>query len=182
MYNFSVFEEKNNMITKWLSDEYMKIRTSKANPGLLDSIKVSVYGNNTSLRQVASISVEDPKTLLVTPYDPGVIQDIEKALNTSEIGFSVSVSGSSVRISFPPLTGERREMLIKSTKMKLEEAKVSLRGLRDEISKDIEKRVKGKEISEDEKFKIKETLQTKVDTQSLELEKIMKNKEKELLE
>ena len=134
-HNFSTLDNRIEAINKWLISEFSSIRTGKASPAILDIIKIDSYGSKVPLNQIASVSIEDAKTLLVTPWDKNLAKPIESAILTSDLGLSVLGGDTSIRVGFPELTSERRTQLIKITKSKLEEAKISIRKERErEIS------------------------------------------------
>jgi ribosome recycling factor len=150
--------------TNWLKSEYAGIRTGQASPGLFDGIKVENYA----------------RTLRISPWDTAQIPAIEKALSEADLGVSVATDSAGLRAVFPELTAERREQLQKLAKSKLEEARIRVRSARDEEMKNIDKQHKDGDISEDEKFTQKETVQTKVDTTNEKLEALFQQKESEL--
>ena len=164
----------------WLSHELTGLRTGRATPALLDSVLVEVYGSNMKLKEVASISVEDARTLYVNPWDKGQVKPIEKAVMLADLGVSAGSDDKGVRVSFPELTEESRKKLVKLVHGKLEEARVALRGERTKIMDDIEKREKMKEIGEDEAKRLKHEVQKIVDEMNKKLEEIAKKKETEL--
>lgn len=167
-------------VRTWLGEQYAGIRTGQATPALLDSVKVENYGTMMPINQVGSVGVEDARTLRISTWDAGVIPAVEKAITDAGLGVSVSTDSAGLRVSFPELTSERREQLLKLAKQKLEDARVSVRSARDEAVKDIEKQQKDGDISEDEKFTQKETIQKHVDTANKELEALYEQKEKEI--
>lgn len=179
-YAFTTFETRAGEIADWLTKELATIRTGRAAPALLDGVQVESYGARMPLPQTASVGMEDPRTLRISPYDAGAVKAIEKAITEANLGVSVSADDRGVRVIFPELTGERRTQLLKIAKGKLEEARVSLRGLRDEVVRDIEQQEKDSELSKDEKFRIKETLQKKVDEVSEKLGGMLERKETEI--
>src|SRR3989338_5003423 len=179
-YDFKIFEEKVAGARDWLGREYRGLRTGRAAPAILDSISVSAYGGVVPLKQVASVGVEDARTLRVSAYDAGLLKDIEKAISAANLGVGTSSDGANVRVTFPELTSERREQLVKLAKGKLEEARATLRVARDEAWKEIQQREKDGTLSEDDKFSLKEELQKKVDAGNEELEKAFESKEKEM--
>ena len=132
------------------------------------------------LRQVGSVGVEDARTLRVSVYDSALLKDIERAIVAANLGVGTASDGASVRVSFPELTSERREQLIKLAKGKLEEARTTIRVSRDEAWKEIQAREKEGTLTEDDKFSLKDKLQEKVDTANEDLEKAFENKEKEM--
>lgn len=174
------FEKRLTGIVSWLQDEYGGIRAGQATPALLDSVKAESYGTMTPLNQMSSIGVEDARTLRISPWDASVIPAIERAITDANLGVSVSTDSAGLRVSFPELTSERREQLKKLAKSKLEDARVSVRGARDEAIKDLEKQQKDGDISEDEKFTEKEKIQKKVDECNKKLEELYTAKETEI--
>jgi len=165
---------------KWLKDEYFGIRTGRAMPALLDSVSITSYGAKTPLRQVASVSMEDARTLRIVPYDIDQTKEIEKAIEKSNLGVSVGVDEKGIRIFFPELTSESRERLLKLVNDKLEESKVTIRKFREVVWEDIREKEKKKEISEDEKFRAKEEMQKIVDIGNNSFEEIAKKKQTEI--
>ena len=139
------------------------IRTGRANAGLIEDIVVSYYGTDTPLKQMASVTVPEPTMLAVTPWDKQSIGDIENAIKAAELGLSVVNDGNAVRISLPPLTGERREELSKQVNKLGEAAKISLRNIRGEAWEKIQNALKNKEISEDEKYRGEKELNELID-------------------
>lgn len=166
--------------TEWLQKEYSGIRTGQASPSLLDAIKVDNYGSMTPLNQVGNVGIEDARTLKISPWDVSSVSTIEQAIRDAELGVSVVSDSSGLRVIFPELTSERREQLLKLAKSKLEDARISVRSVRDEYMKMIEKSEKDGDISEDEKFGKKESVQTSVDSTNNELDSLLMKKEQEL--
>jgi len=179
-YNFSKFKENTKSVEDWIAKEFGGIRTSRATPAILDGIMAESYGSKMPIKQLAAINIEDPRTIRVAPYDMGALKAIEKAVSAANLGLSVSSDDRGVRVSFPELTSERRDSLIKVAKEKLEQAKVSVRKHRDDVVKDIEDKTKKKELSEDEKFRSKADLQKLVDDFNKKLEDHYAKKEKEI--
>jgi ribosome recycling factor len=167
-------------IIDWLANEYAGIRTGQATPALLDTIKVENYGSMMPINQVGSVGVEDARTLRVSAWDAGVVPAIEKAIRDADLGVSVSTDSAGLRVIFPELTSERRVQLLKLAKHKLEDARVSVRSMRDEVMKDIEAQLKSGEISEDEKFTQKESVQKQVEGLNSKLDVAYAQKEKEI--
>ena len=137
-YDFKKLDEKILSSIKYFESEVATLRTGRATPALLESIKVEAYGENNALKNVASIVIEDPKTLLVQPWDKGLIDAICKAIEASNMGSQPVVTKDSIRISLPSLTEERRKSLIKVLNEKAEETKISIRKSRDEVWKEIQ--------------------------------------------
>lgn len=181
-YNFSTFKQNNLDLQEWLKREFSSIRTGRASPVLLDGVSVEAYGSQMPINQLANISVEDARTIRIAPWDNSQTKGIEKAIIASGLGLSVVVDGNGLRIIFPELTSDRRQALIKVAKQKLEDAKVTLRGEREKIVKDVDSQEKNGSISEDEKFRVKTELQKLVDEASKILDDLFTKKEKEILE
>jgi ribosome recycling factor len=174
------FQKRAQEITAWLEREYTSIRSGQATPGLLDGIKVSSYGTLVPLNQVGSVSVEDARTLRISLWDAGQVSTVETAIREADLGLSVVTDSSGLRVIFPELTSERRSQLLKLAKSKLEDARVSLRSIRDEVMKQIDKDEKAGEISEDQKFSQKEAVQKVVDETNRQLEAHLVRKEAEV--
>lgn len=172
--------EKLQEVTVWLQKEYSSIRTGQASPMLLDSVKVESYGTYMPINQVGSINIEDARTLRISVWDKQAVSAIERAIQDANLGISTVADSDGVRVIFPELTSERRVQLLKLAKAKLEDARISVRAVRDEVMKAIDKQQKDGEISEDDKFTQKETIQTKVDATNRALETLFIQKEAEL--
>lgn len=179
-YNFKNFDTRSGEIVDWLVREFSGIRTGRATPMLLDLIHVESYGTRVPLNQVGSVNVEDPRTLRISVWDQSQIRAVEKAISEANLGISVVVDGAGLRVIFPELTGERRVQLIKLAKAKLEEARVSIRGARDDTMKEIDVLHKSGGMSEDERFTTKEELQKRVDAKNTALQSVYETKEKEI--
>lgn len=174
------FESRLKTIIDWLTNEYGGIRTGQATPALLDSVKVESYGSKMPVNQVASVGVEDARTIRLSPWDASMVKVLEKAISDADLGVSVVADSSGIRVIFPELTGERRVQLIKLAKSKLEDARVSVRSARDEVMKELDKQQKEGEISEDEKFAKKDDTQKKVDAANRTLDGLYEKKETEI--
>jgi ribosome recycling factor len=180
MFDFSELKTKSKDIENWFAKELSVIRTGKASPAILDFVQVEAYGSKMAIKELANIIVEDAKTIRVEPWDLGLGKSIEKAINTSNLGLSVAPFEKGLRIIFPELTVERREQFIKVSRQKLEEAKVSLRNLRDKIWKTIEDKEKSGGMGEDDKFRLKIEMQKVIDLSSKKLEEAAQRKETEI--
>lgn len=167
-------------VAEWLRKEYAGIRSGQANPQLLDSVRVESYGAKVSLQQVGSVNTEDARTLRVSVWDASAISAVEKGIRDADLGVSVVVDSAGLRVIFPELTAERRTQLVKLAKSKLEDARISVRSIRDEEIKQIDKDHKDGEISEDDRYRQKEAVQTHVESTNKELELIYQKKEAEL--
>lgn len=167
-------------VSEWLVKEYAGIRTGQANPSLLDGVRVEAYGSFMNIQQVGSVSIEDARTLRVSAWDQSQISAVEKAVREADLGVSVMTDSSGLRVIFPELTSERRTQLLKLAKSKLEDARISVRGVRDEVMKEMEKEFKAGDISEDDKFARKESIQKQVEETNNKLESLYNHKEVEL--
>jgi ribosome recycling factor len=167
-------------IIVWLEKEFAGIRTGRATPALIDGVRVESYGSMLPLNQVGSVGVEDARTIRIAPWDTSQIAAIERALREADLGVSVMTDSAGVRVIFPELTSERRVQLKKIAKSKLEDARIAVRAARDDAQKDMEKRFKDGDISEDEKFSEKETIQKQTDEVNRKLEALYEQKESEL--
>ncbi len=180
MYNFSKFNQKGKEIEDRLAKEFAGVRTSRASAAILDGILVESYGSRMPINQVASIASQDARTIFITPWDSANVRAIEKAVAAGNLGLSVSAEGAGVRVSFPELTAERRAALLKSAKEKLEQARVAVRKLRDDVQGEIEAAEKAGGMGEDEKFRLKAELQKLVDALNKKLSEALERKEKEI--
>lgn len=179
-YDFKAFDTKLADAKEWLQREFGAVRTGRATPALLDMVRVDSYGARVPLTQVGSVGNEDPRTLRVTLWDKNQIKVVEKAIVDANLGVSVSSDDKGVRVTFPELTSERRTQLLKLAKAKLEEARVAIRKARDEVMKDIDVREKSGEMGEDERFRMKEDVQKRVDGANKDLDLILTRKEAEI--
>lgn len=165
-----------------LAQELAKLRTGRASPALLESIKVEYYGSHLPLNQMATISIPEPRLIIIQPWDKTALPSVEKAIFKSAIGLTPSNDGNVIRLAVPPLTTERREELIKLTLRMAEEAKVAVRNIRREANNEIKKLEKEKKISEDAAFKAQEDIQHATDQYIKKIDEVQKEKEKEIRE
>lgn len=176
-YNFSNFKLEVKKAEDFLSKVYRELNIGRASPMVLDSISIEAYGDYQPLKNVASVNVEDPKTLRIAPWDKTHIKAIEKAIMTADLGLSTAVDDSGMRVIFPQLTTENRQKLVKVLKEKLEDARITVRQVRQDAMDDIT----GSEMTEDEIKRAKDELQKIVDEVNANLEKIFTNKENEVM-
>ncbi len=176
MYNLESFKSEAKQAEEWLSREYSQIHTGRAAPALLDGVQIESYGAWQPLKNVASISIEDPKTLRVAPWDKSQIKDIERALHAANLGFSVAADDMGVRVIIPALTTETRNQLAKIAKDKLEDARITVRKAREAA----QSMLKGADLPEDTFKRAKDELQKLVDTANDNLEATFKKKEVEI--
>lgn len=162
-YDFKKLRTDIQEVKEWLEREYFGIRTGRATPALLDRVQVEAYGSKLPINQLATLGIEDARTLRIVPFDVSQGKEIERAIVASNLGVSVGVDDRGLRVSFPELTSERREQLLKLVNQKLEDARVSVRKARDGAWDDIQAQAKRKEISEDDKFRYKDEMQKIID-------------------
>ena len=175
-------EQRMNKAIEALGVAFNKIRTGRAHPSLLNGISIDYYGVDTPLSQAASISVEDSRTLSVTPWEKNLVPDIEKAILKSELGLNPTTAGSVIRIPLPPLTEETRKNYGKQARQEAEGARISIRNIRRDVLSDIKDLLKEKEISEDEERKGQEDVQKITDKYIANVEQALIAKEKDLME
>ena len=165
-----------------LKSQMSKIRTGRAQPALLDGITVDYYGSSTPLRQVANVVAEDSRTLAVTVFDRSMIQAVEKAIMTSDLGLNPCSAGTSIRVPLPPLTEERRKDMIKLVRGEAEQARVAVRIVRRDCNADLKALLKDKDISEDDDRRAQEEIQKLTDGFVKQVDDLLAAKEKELME
>lgn len=165
-----------------LNQEFAKIRTGRATPALLDGVKVEYYDSILPLNQVASISIPEPRLIVIQPWDKQALSAIEKAIYKADLGLTPSNDGNIIRLSLPPLTAERREELVKLTQKLAEECRVAIRNIRRDANNELKKFEKEKKISEDDSFKAQESIQKMTDEYIKKVDEILKKKEKEIRE
>lgn len=173
-------EHKMDQATDHVASEFSTVRTGRANPQLLQRITVEYYGSPTPLQQLASISVPEPRMLVVQPFDKSTVGDIERALQTSELSLNPTNDGNVIRISFPPLTEERRKDLIKVVRNMAEEGRVAVRNIRRHSKTDME--AMHGEISDDDIRRGEDELQKLTDRYVEQIDRLLGHKEEELLE
>ncbi len=177
MFSLDTFTQSAKKAEEWLLKEYSQIHTGRASPMILDGIHAESYGSLQPLKNMASITIEDPKTLRVIPWDKSLVKDIEKALQTSDLGFSVSTDDAGIRVIFPALTTETRTKLVRILKEKLEDARITIRKEREEAIN----QMKEAGLPEDTAFRMKEDLQKKVGEANDALEAVFNKKENEVM-
>lgn len=164
----------------FLKEELMKIRAGRANPSLVEDIKVDIFGEIMSIKQIANVMASDARQLLIQPWDPSYIQPIEKAISSSDLGINPISDKSSIRISLPPLSDEYRQQLIRLVSVKQEETRKTVRHFREKAQNEIQEAFKRGEVSEDDKFKSKDDLQKLVDEYSDKIKVMGDNKIEEI--
>jgi len=164
-----------------LHSAFNKIRTGRAHPSILDGVMVNYYGEETPLKQVASINVEDNRTLAVSPWEKNLVPVIEKAIMTADLGLNPATSGDLIRIPMPMLTEETRKLMVKQSKADAENGRVSIRNARRDANGMMKDLLKEKEISEDDERRAEEEIQKLTDRYIAEVEKMLKAKEEDLM-
>jgi len=175
------FTSKMSKTVETLKEEYITIRAGRANPHILDKLRVDYYGQPSALQSVANISVPEARVIQIQPWESKLIKEIEKAILTSDLGLNPSNDGKTIRLVFPELTEERRRDLVKDIKKKAENAKVAVRNIRRDANELYKKQNKASEISEDEFKDLEDEIQDLTDRFIIEIEKIMEEKSKEIL-
>ncbi len=165
-----------------LSKEFRAVRTGRATPTLIENIQVNAYGANMPMNQCGTISVPEARQLLVKPFDQNILKEIEKAIIASDLGVTPQNDGKVIRMTFPPLTEERRKDLAKDLKSKGEDAKVSVRNARRDAIKDLEKLQKDKALTEDDLKKLKDDIQNQVKKYEKQIDDEIDKKTKEIME
>ena len=167
---------------KFLKEDLNTVRAGRANPAILDRVLVDYYGSPTPLKQIANISVPEPRMLLISPFDPKSIAEIEKAINVANIGINPSNDGKVVRLAIPQVTEERRKELTKNVKKMGEEAKVAVRNMRRDLNDGLKKMEKANEITEDDLKSALDEGQKMVDEYIKKIDEMVADKEKEIME
>lgn len=175
-------QQKMQKTLQSLQHNFAKIRTGRANTALLESVKVSCYGSNMPLKQMANVTVEEGRTLVVSPWDPKLLQDIEKALLKSDIGITPSTSNGVIRLPMPPLTEENRKQQVKIAKQEAERTRVAVRNIRRDINNSTKALVKSQELSTDEEKRINNQTQKITDANIAKINALLEQKESDLLD
>ena len=179
--SLQVYEDKMNKTLEVLESDYMTIRAGRANPHVLDKIKVDYYGTPTPLQQVGNINVPEARMIIIQPWEKSLLKAIEKAILTSELGINPTNDGNVIRLVFPELTEERRKELVKDVKKKGESAKVAVRNIRRDANDFFKKQQKADEISEDDLAEAEDDIQKLTDKMIGKIDKAIEVKSKELL-
>ncbi len=175
-------EDRMNKTLEAVREELAKIRTGKATTSLLDTVKVNYYGTMVPLKQVANITVPEPRLLAVQPWEKNLIPEIEKAIMKSELGLNPTNDGKVVRIPFPPLTEERRKELVKLVKKMAEEGRIAIRNIRRDVNDHIKRAQKNHELTEDQEKDELEEIQKLTDEFIKKIDEILTEKEEEIME
>lgn len=175
-------EERMEKAVRKLKGDLAGIRTGRANPGLVDSLRVEVYGSAVPIKQVASVGAPEPNQIVIRPYDPGTIKDIEKAIQSSDLGFNPQNDGRVIRLNVPPLSTEVRRRMVARVKELAEEAKVAVRNIRRDGNKQADQGEKDKDFSEDDRDQAKEEIQELTKTYESQATDAAKAREQEVME
>jgi ribosome recycling factor len=175
-------EERMEKAIRKLKGDLVGIRTGRASPGMVDSLRVEVYGSAVPIKQIASVGAPEPNQIVIRPYDPGTLKDIEKAIQTSDLGFNPQNDGRLIRIVVPPLSTEVRRKMVARIKELAEEAKVAVRNVRRDGNKSADQGEKDKDFSEDDRDKAKEEIQELTKTYETQATDLAKAREQEVME
>ena len=175
-------EKRMHRTVETLNDELSRMRTGRAHTSLLEHITVDYYGTSTPLNQLSNIAVDDPRTLSVTPWDKSSIPAVEKAIMNADLGLNPVTAGTVIRVPLPPLTEERRKEYVRMVRHEAENARVAVRNIRRDANHHAKQLLKEKEISEDEERKAEDAIQVLTDKFVAEVDKVLEQKEKDLME
>ena len=179
--DYKIYEGKMKKSIDSVAADFASVRAGRANASVLDRIMVDYYGSPTPIQQIASIGSPDPRSLVITPWDVSAVRAIEKAIQESDLGINPQNDGKSIRLAFPQLTEERRKELVKLIHKYAEGGKVAVRNIRRDAMDNFKKQQKASEITEDELKIAEKDLQKMTDDSCKELDKLLENKEKELM-
>lgn len=175
-------EERMEKTIEGLKSDLAGIRTGRANPGLVDSLRVDVYGSSVPIKQLASVGAPDPNQIVIRAYDPSTLKDIEKAIQASTLGLNPQLDGQVIRLNVPALSSEIRRKMVARVGELCEEAKVALRNIRRDGNKKAEQAEKAKDISEDDRDQTKEQIQDLIKKYEVRANELAKAREKEVLD
>ncbi len=175
-------EERLEKAVKVFSDELRGLRTGRATPALVDSLRVEYYGSPTPIKQLAQISTPDPQSILIRPFDASCLKDIEKAIRSSDLGMSPNNDGKMIRLQVPPMSGDQRQKMVARIKKSAEESRVACRNVRRDANKNFDTAEKNKEMTEDERDKGKEEVQALLKTYEEKIGDLGDRKSKEIME
>jgi ribosome recycling factor len=175
-------EERMEKAVNVYRDELRGLRTGRATPALVDMLRVEYYGSPTPLRQLAQISTPDPQQIVIRPFDPGCLKDIEKAIRSSDLGMSPNNDGKMIRLTVPPMSGEQRQKMVARIRKSGEEAKIAIRNIRRDANKHFDQAEKAKEMTEDERDKGKDEVQELTKRYEDKVAEFAEKKSKEVLE
>ncbi|MCI0479725.1 ribosome recycling factor [Candidatus Uhrbacteria bacterium] len=168
-------------VIEHLKKELSNVRSGRANASMVEDLPVEAYGSAMTLKGVASITVPDAKTIQIEPWDKNLVKDVEKAIQSSSLGLNPNTAGTVIRLVMPPMTEENRKNLVKIVGQKAEQARISIRTIRESVRDEVGKQEEAKAIGEDEKFRLQETLDKVVGEFNADIERIAKEKEQEIM-
>jgi len=180
--NLKDAESKMQKCVEATRGEFAAIRTGRATPALLDRLHVEAWGSSVPLKQVASVSVPDPRTLQITAFDRNTVGDIRKAIEKSDLGLTPNIDGTTIRLNIPPLNEERRKDLVKVVKKKAEDGRIAVRNVRHKLHDELKAQLKDHKITEDENKRLQDQLQKLTDRFIKDIDQLVAAKEKEILE
>ena len=175
-------EQKMASLVDFVRQELMGVRSNRPSPRLVEDIRVELYGQQMTIRQVGAISVQPPSSIIIAVWDKAAVASVAKAIESSNLNVVANIDGTTIRINLPALTDERRKEIIKMVKKEVEEAKIKVRSLRDDENKRVAKEADAGTVTEDEKFKLKEQIQAIVDRGNKELDQLLEKKIAEIME
>ncbi|WP_416885422.1 ribosome recycling factor [Marinospirillum sp.] len=175
-------QERMDKSLESLSTAFNKIRTGRAHPSILDSVRVDYYGSDVPISQVANINIEDNRTLVVIPWEKNLVPAVEKAIMKSDLGLNPNTAGTNIRVPMPPLTEETRKGYIKQAKAEAEHARVAVRNIRRDANNQLKALLKDKEISEDEERRAQDEIQKMTDQHTSEIDRTLASKEEDLMQ
>jgi ribosome recycling factor len=182
MFDTKPYENRFEAAVTHFAEELKKVRTGRAHPGQLEGIKVEVYGTSLPLNQVANVTVSDGQTLLITPFDASNIQAICAAIRADQsLGFNPSDDGRIIRVPVPPLTEDRRKLLVKQASEKVEETRIAMRNVRQEALKEVKRKKEAKELSEDDVKRVEKMIDSAMAAENIKIDEIFRTKEKDIL-
>lgn len=181
MFQIPTAEKKLEEALNFFKSELMKIRTGRATPSLVDHFVVDAYGSRSPLKQLASITTPDPRTLVIQPWDKTLIQDIERTLRASDLNLSPAVEGTFIRLNLPPLTEENRQALIKIVHERAEACKIALRQQREKLRDELNEEEESKLITEDQRFKLQKQLDELIHAYGEKIRVLIEAKETEIM-
>ena len=179
--DFSKIEEKMNKTISVLNEDFSEIRAGRANPAILNKVKVDYYGTPTPINQVAGVSVPEARLIVIQPWDMSILKEIEKAILASDIGITPNNDGKVIRLAFPELNEERRKEIVKEIRKTAEDAKVSIRSIRRDGIDEAKKAQKDGEMTEDDLRNAENQIQKITDKKIEEIDKLLENKEQEIM-
>lgn len=179
--SLQIYEDKMNKTLNALENDFMTIRAGRANPHVLDKLKVDYYGTPTPIQQVGNITIPEARMIVIQPWEKSLLKAIEKTILTSDLGINPTNDGNVIRLVFPELTEERRKDLVKDVKKKGEAAKIAIRNIRRDANDSFKKQLKAEEISEDELSDAEDKIQKLTDKMVAQIEKAIDEKSKDLL-